>query len=118
MAKEAEKAQQTPKAQKAQKLTSARVRHLRALGHHLKPVVFVGKNGIDDNLVKSVNENLAAHELIKVKIGENAPEGRKETAAALAQAAGCVLAQVIGRVCLLYRANPDLPPEKRIVFPR
>ena len=103
--------------EKKGKLTSAQVRHLRALGHHLKPVVFVGKNGIDDNLLKSVDENLKAHELIKVKIGENAPEGRKETAAALAEAAGCELAQVIGRVCLLYRANPDLPQERRIVFP-
>ncbi len=98
------------------KLTPSQIRHLRGLGHHLKPKVFIGRNGIDTNLLKSLDDNIRAHELIKVKIGENAPMGRKETAAELAEAASCELAQIIGRVALLYRANPDLPPDRRVLL--
>jgi len=102
---------------KKKKLTSSQIRHLRALGHHLNPKVYIGREGIDENLLKSVAENIRAHELIKVKIGENSPLGRKETAKELAAKSGCEQVQVIGRVCLLYRPNPEITPERRISLP-
>lgn len=102
---------------KKKKLTSAQIRHLRGLGHHLSPTVYIGREGIEQNLLTTLAENIRAHELIKIKIGENAPDGRKETAAELAAASGCELVQVIGRVCLLFRANPDLPADQRIILP-
>ena len=79
-------------------------RQLRALGHHLKPVVQVGAQGITEQVISATQQALKDHELIKVKIAEG-PADRHETSAALALASGSELAQLIGRVALLFRAR-------------
>ena len=93
-------------------LTGKQRRHLRALAHPLKPLVQVGKGGIDDGLVAAVDQALADHELIKVKVGENADADRHDIAAELAQKTKSEVAQVIGNTVLLYRADPDEPTIK------
>lgn len=107
----------TKKQRKPPVLTSKQNRHLRALGHHLNPVAMLGKEGIDTNLLRAVNEVLDARELIKVKIQENCPYERKEAAAMLAEKTQAALVQVIGRVFLLYRENSDLRDDRRIILP-
>lgn len=90
-------------------LTGKQRRHLRALAHDLKPVVQVGKDGIDDGLVAAVDQALVDHELIKVKVGENAGMDRHDVAADLAAKTKSEVAQVLGNIVLLYRAHPDEP---------
>ena len=92
-------------------------KHLRALGHHLHPVVYVGKEGITQTVLTAIDEAITAHELIKVKLGQNCPLAKKEAAGELARQSGTVLAQLIGKTVLLYRHNPDLPSEKQIKLP-
>jgi RNA-binding protein len=87
-------------------MTGKQRRHLRALGHHLSPVVQVGREGVTDALVKQTDEQLEAHELIKVKIGEG---DRHEAAEALAARCKAELAQVLGRTALLYRRRKVKP---------
>lgn len=43
------------------------LRFLQKSAHHLKPVVQIGKNGINESVIKEINEALLAHELIKIK---------------------------------------------------
>ncbi|APG26774.1 RNA-binding protein [Syntrophotalea acetylenivorans] len=88
------------------KLTGKQVRHLRALGHKLKPIVLVGKEAVTERLVASCKEQLDVHELIKVKILESCPQDRKEVASELAQHTGASVAQVLGRTILLYLPSP------------
>lgn len=97
------------------KLGGKALRHLRALGHSLDPVIAVGKQGVTAGLVRQAQEALERHELIKVRVMGEAPVGRQEAAEDLATKAGAVLAQVLGRTFLLYRRHPDKP---RIVLPR
>ena len=59
--------------------------------------------------MRQADAQLEAHELIKVRIGENAPEDRHATAEALAARTHAHLAQVIGRTALLYRARNEKP---------
>jgi RNA-binding protein len=96
------------------KLTGKQARHLRALGHHLNPVIMVGKEEIDDNLMKSVEEVLEAHELIKVKIQKGCLLDRYQVAEELSRRTGAVTAQVLGQTILLYRPSDkkriELPP--------
>src|SRR5512142_2084507 len=82
---------------------------LRAAGHHLAPVVHVGKEGVSEALLRQLDAQLAAHELVKVKIGAESPEDRFEAAARLGEAAGAQLAQILGRTVLVYRKHPEKP---------
>jgi RNA-binding protein len=84
-------------------------RHLRALGHHLQPVVQVGKEGLSPALILASQAALATHELIKVRLGENAEGDRHELAASLAASTKSELAGQIGRTLLLYRRHPSQP---------
>jgi RNA-binding protein len=90
-------------------LSGKQRRHLRGLGHHLDAVVHIGKGGIDEGLIGAVDAALETHELIKVKVGDAAPEGRHESAAALAAATRAEIAQVLGYSILLYRAREKDP---------
>ena len=85
-------------------------RSLRAAGHHLSPVVQVGKEGVTEAVLAQIDQALFDHELIKVKSGTETPEDRFATAEAIAAGAeGSQLAQILGRTLLLYRRHPDKP---------
>jgi RNA-binding protein len=99
----------------ADALTGRQRRHLRALGHHLQPVVQVGHEGVTEAVVRAANQQLDTHELIKVRIGESSPQDRHEGAEVLAEKTGAQVAQVLGRTALLYRARKEKP---EIVLPK
>ncbi len=83
-------------------LTGKQNRKLRALGHHLSPVVQIGQAGVTDAVVKATLQALEDHELIKVKILDG-PADRHEASEQLAQQTGAHLAQLLGRTALLYK---------------
>jgi len=90
-------------------------RHLRSLGHHLDPVVYVGKEGLSEGLVRSTDVALEQHELIKVKLGESAGSDRHSLVESLAESCSAEVAGVLGRTALLYRARSEKPT---IVLPK
>ena len=96
----------------AEELTGKQRRHLRALGHHLDPVVQIGHEGVNDAVVRETDAQLDAHELIKVKVGESSPQPRHEAAELLASRTQAQVAQVLGRTALLYRPRKDEPKIK------
>ncbi len=55
------------------KLSGKALRHLRALGHTLDPVIAVGKSGLTEMLAKEAVRALEKHELIKVRVMQEAP---------------------------------------------
>lgn len=75
----------------------------------------IGKEGLTDAVVAATKDALRAHELIKVRIGSEAPVERKEAGADLATRSGSTLVQVLGRTLLLYKRHPNKP---RIDLPR
>ena len=82
---------------------------LRAAGHHLSPVVQVGKEGLSEAVGRALDEQLLAHELVKVKVGTESPEDRFEVAGRIGEAAGAQVVQVLGRTVLVYRRHPEKP---------
>lgn len=82
---------------------------LRAAGHHLEPVVQVGKEGVSEAVLRQLDAQLLAHELVKVKVGGESPEDRFEAAARLGEGAGAQIAQILGRTVLVYRKHPEKP---------
>jgi RNA-binding protein len=90
-------------------LTGKQRRHLRALGHHLTALVQIGKEGLSDTLVAAADRALLDHELIKVKLGQNAEVELEAAAASLAERTGSEIAQILGKTILLYRPHPEAP---------
>ena len=90
-------------------LSGKQRRHLRALAHDLRPIVQVGKGGIDDGLIAAIDQALTDHELIKVKVGESADLDRHDAAEAIATKTSSHVAQVLGNTVILYRAHPEHP---------
>jgi len=93
----------------ASQLTGKQRRYLRALGQRLAATLHVGHDGVTDAVVRQADAQLTAHELIKVRVSENAPRSRHDIADELADRTRAALAQVLGRTALLYRARADEP---------
>ena len=91
------------RAQLSQNLSGKQRRFLRAKGHHLAAVVQIGHEGVTPALNAQVEAQLLVHELIKVKVGEAAPEGRHACAEEVAKATHSELAQVLGRTFLIFK---------------
>ena len=90
-------------------LTGKQRRYLRSLGHELRPIVQIGRDGLDEGLVAAVDQALADHELVKIKLGEGTDLDRHDAAADLAARTRSEVAQVLGFTVLLYRRHPDEP---------
>jgi RNA-binding protein len=90
-------------------LSGKQRRHLRALGHHLDPVVLLGRQGLTAGVLQALDAALLTHELVKVKLGPECPEGRDEVASQLAATLHVEVAQVLGHTVLVYRRHPEKP---------
>jgi RNA-binding protein len=99
-------------------LKGKQARFLRGLGHHLSPLAMIGKEGITDNLVGSINAILTAHELVKIKMQENSPVERVAAAESIAGQTGSRIAQIIGKTFLLYRENKKIKDDQKIILPK
>jgi RNA-binding protein len=91
-------------------LTSKQRAHLRSLAHSLKPVLQVGKEGVTDASVRSLEEALNTRELIKVKVQEASPQNARAVGEALAERVPeLTVVASIGRTAILYRPDPEKP---------
>ena len=83
-------------------LTSKQRAALRKAANGLDPVFQVGKGEIDETLVKSTADCLAARELIKMKVLETSLYSAREAAELLAEKTGAEVVQVIGSKFVLF----------------
>mgnify|MGYP001623149062 FL=1 len=77
--------------------------YLRSLANSIEPIFQVGKSGVNNNLIKQVDDALEARELIKITVLETAPENATEVSKKLANDTNSVVLQVLGRKITLYR---------------
>jgi len=90
-------------------MTGKQRRYLRGLGQRLTPMLHVGHEGVSEAVVQQADDQLDAHELVKVRMGDNTPDDRDTTAAELARRTRADLTQVLGRTALLYRPRAKEP---------
>jgi len=96
-------------------LSEHQKKHLRGLGHQLKPVVTVGDAGLSDSLFDEYERTLEHHELIKVKVRLGDRKERDSLIATLCERSNAELVQRIGNVALVFRANPE---KNKILLPK
>jgi len=83
-------------------LTSKQRARLKSIISTAQPIAYIGKEGLTDNVIKTLNDCLEAHEVIKVGIQESAGDAW-EVAREAEKALGCDLVTVIGRKAIFYR---------------
>lgn len=86
-------------------ITTKQRAYLRGLGNALEPVMQIGKEGISENVLTSVNLLLEARELVKVKVLKNNDVGARETAEEIAKMLNADIVQVIGNIFILYKKS-------------
>ncbi len=96
-------------------LSEHQKKHLRGLGHKLKPVIMVGDAGLSDSLREEYERTLEHHELIKVKVRVGDREARDEIISRLCADGGAELVQRVGNTALVYRRNAEKP---KILLPK
>ena len=100
------------------KLSTKQISHLRGLAHNLNPVVMIGNNGLTDNIVKEIELNLNAHELIKVQVAGDDREARKSMLQAICDKTNAVAVHHIGKQLVFYRASETVKEKAKVVIPK
>ena len=95
-------------------LTKKQVQHMKALAHHLNPVVMIGNNGLTEGVLAETEVALTHHELIKVKIAGEDREMKTLIADAIVRETGAYNVQIIGKILVLYRPSEA----RKIILPK
>lgn len=87
-------------------LTNSELTKLKGRAQLMDPMFKVGKAGLSEGFLKSVDEALGIHELVKVKFVEFKTE-KKTLAPLLAEKTSSRLIMRVGNVAVLYRRKPE-----------
>ena len=93
-------------------LNKEQKKHLLSLSHNSDPVVWIGQNGLTENVLEEIENALEYHELIKVKIRVGEREVRDQVIDDTCAKTGSELVKKIGNVVTLYRRNKKKPKIK------
>lgn len=81
---------------------------LRGEANRLTATVHVGHLGANDSAMRSLDDVLRTHELVKAQFSRHADVEPRELARQLAVSTRSDVVQVIGRTATFYRHNPEL----------
>lgn len=90
-------------------LTSKQRAFLRSLAADEDTIVYVGKGGMSEQIIKQAEDAMTARELIKGKVLETADIGPREAAELIAASTGCEVVQIIGSKFVLFKRNTESP---------
>ncbi len=97
-------------------LTPLQRKNLKSHAHHLNPVVMIGNEGLSGAVLKAIEEQLNAHDLIKIRVFSDDRDARAELHAAICAELGAAPVQHIGKLLVIWRPgtatsriDPDLP---------
>lgn len=81
---------------------------LRSEAHHLKSLVHIGHSGLTPALLKSLDDVLRTHELVKAQVAQAGELSARDAANDVAEQLKAEVIQVIGRTFTVYRENSEL----------
>lgn len=86
-------------------ITKTQRRYLKGLANTLRPLVLIGKNGLTDTVIDSIDEILEAHEIVKIDVLKSCEASAGALAVEIAGATGSEIISRIGRKIVLFRRN-------------
>ena len=90
-------------------LTSKQRAYLRGIANSIDTIIYVGKGGMSDEIIKQADDALIAREIIKGKCLENCSLTPREASEIIAEKLSADVVQVIGSKFVLYRRNEKEP---------
>jgi RNA-binding protein len=99
-------------------LKPKQISHLRGLAHSLSPVVMIGNNGLTENVLKEIELNLNAHELIKIQVAGDDRDARKLIYAEICEKSNATPVHHIGKQLVVYRASTTVKESAKIHIPK
>lgn len=88
-------------------LTSSEKRALKARAQRLEPTLRLGRGGMSEAFLKSLDEALSAQELVKVRFSDFKEE-KKTLTPQLAEKTGSELVTRVGNVAVFFRKKAKL----------
>ena len=88
-------------------LSSSERKYLRSQAHHLEPVVIIGKSGLTNGTIETVNKSLESRELIKIKF-RGYKDNKQSISDEIAASANCHVVGIVGHTVILFRQNSEL----------
>lgn len=90
-------------------ITSKQRSYLRSIAHDMQPIFQIGKGGIEESMLKQIDEALEARELIKIKVLNNSGLEAREASDIICEDLNCEGIQAIGSKMVLYRRSVKKP---------
>ena len=97
-------------------MTSKQRAYLKGLAMTMDPILQIGKSSLTPEFTASVEEALAARELIKINVLQNCADDPRTLAEVLAERTRAQVVQVIGKKIVLYKEGKD--DKKKIALPK
>lgn len=82
---------------------------LKKKAHNLEPLVRIGKDGLNENIIKSILDAIESRELIKAKILQNCEEDKNLIYTKLMDCKDFELVGMVGRTIIIFKENKDKP---------
>ncbi len=85
--------------------TSKERSNLRSIAQNLEPIAQVGKNGVGEKMLESLNQALEAREIIKISVLQSAEDTPEFIAEELSKRLNAEVVCTIGKKIVLYRKS-------------
>ncbi len=82
---------------------------LKKKAHNLEPMVRIGKDGLNENIIQSILDAIDSRELLKVKILQNCEEEKGTIYSKLMDVKDFEVVGMIGRTKIIFKENKDNP---------
>ena len=96
-------------------LTSKQRSNLRSIAANIEPITQVGKFGINESLIESLDKAIEKREIIKITVLENSYLVPKEAGFEIAEKLGAEFVCATGRKLVFYRRSNNAKIE-HIIF--
>lgn len=90
-------------------LTGKQKRYLRSKAHHEKSTFQIGKFGVNENMLKQLDDILNKRELIKVSVLQNSELDKDEAAHIISSELSAEIVQVMGNTIVFFRESKENP---------
>ena len=88
-------------------LTTQNKKLLRKMAQSMRPLFQIGKDGLSYNLIRSLDDSLEAHELVKCTLLKTSPIDVREAAIECSPQTHSEILHILGRTSFLYRRSKE-----------